>query len=52
MDIPVTAERKLIIQLGGESKTEHTESVRQSGLFVVVVVVFVTPTACGGLVTQ
>ena len=50
MDIPVTAERKLIIQLGGESKTEHTESVRQSGLFVVVV--FVTPTACGGLVTQ
>ena len=51
MDIPVTAERKLVIQLGGESKTQHTESVRQSGLFVVVVV-FVTPTACGGLVTQ
>ena len=51
MDIPVTAERKLIIQLGGESKTLHTESVKQSGLLVVVFVV-VIPTACGGLVTQ
>ena len=52
MDIPVTAERKLIIQLGGESKALHTESVKQSGLLVVVVFVVVIPTACGGLVTQ